>query len=54
MEDQVLDIQEKINDVELMIRDLINTGELDPDQTEDAQRMIQKLEDLQIECMGFS
>ena len=54
MEDQMLEVQEKINDVELMIRDFLNTGELDPDQTEDAERMIQKLEDLQIECMGFS
>lgn len=54
MEDQMLDIQEKLNDIELMICDLLNTGELDPDQTEDAERMIQKLEDMQIECTSFS
>ena len=54
MEDQMLEVQEKINDAELMLCDLLNTGELDPDQTEDAKRMIEKLEDLQIECMGFS
>lgn len=54
LHDKMLEAQEKLNEVELIFCDLLNGGELDPDQTEDAERMVKYLEALQIQCMGIS
>ena len=52
--DLVNEAQERLNEATYLMCELINTGSLDPDQIEDAERIIRYLDAIKNEFVGFS